>query len=74
MVCIPCVDDSDLNLNIDKENFTSAVPSHDQGFAYMWAGVRSTYGFKSGKIYFDVKVGYLIEQLRYFNIPFIWIN
>lgn len=50
------IDDSDLNLNINKENFTSAVPLHDQGFAYMWAGARSTYGFKNGKVYYDVKV------------------
>lgn len=50
------LDDSDLNLEISKENFVSAVPLFDQGFMYMWAAARSTFGFNSGKVYYDVKV------------------
>lgn len=55
-VAIP--DDSDLNLTISKDNLLSATPICDQGFMYMWAGARGTYGFNSGKVYYDVKVSW----------------
>lgn len=48
--------DSDLNLVINKENFVGAVPLAEQGFMYMWGGARSTYGFNSGKVYYEVKL------------------
>jgi len=47
---------SDLNLTIEKGNFLSATPLTDGGFAYMWAGARSTYGFINGKVCYEVKV------------------
>lgn len=47
---------SDLNLVISKTDFTSASPLTDGGFAYMWAGVRATYGFLPGKVCYEVKV------------------
>jgi len=48
--------DSDMNLIIDKENFTSATPMHDHGFGYIWAGARATYGFQKGKVYYEIKL------------------
>ncbi len=56
-------DESDLNLTISKENFVAGQPIHDQGLMYMWAGAKSTYGFNSGKIYYEVKVIYSITPL-----------
>ena len=49
-------DDSDMNLIIDKENFTSAAPMHDHGLGYIGAGARATYGFQKGKVFYEVKV------------------
>ncbi len=49
---------SDLNLTISKTDFMSAAPLTDGGFAYMWAGVRATYGFLSGKLCYEVKVNF----------------
>ncbi|GLV45568.1 uncharacterized protein CBL_02588 [Carabus blaptoides fortunei] len=48
--------DSDLNLEISKECFTSAEPLHYEGFGYMWAGVRSTHGVNNGKVWYEVKL------------------
>lgn len=47
--------DSDLNLVIDKENFVTATPMHQQGFGYIWAGARASYGFSKGKVCYEVK-------------------
>nr|CAD7593177.1 unnamed protein product [Timema genevievae] len=55
------LDDSDLNLVIDKDNFTTATPMHEQGFGYVWAGARATFGFTTGKVCFEVKV---VENLN----------
>lgn len=52
-------DDSDLNLEIDKNNFTVATPMHEQGFGYIWAGARASYGFQSGRVCFEVKVFFI---------------
>ncbi|XP_044017273.1 heterogeneous nuclear ribonucleoprotein U-like protein 1 isoform X2 [Aphidius gifuensis] len=48
--------DSDLNLVIDKTKFLSATPMHNDGFSYVWAGARASYGFTSGKLYYEVKI------------------
>ncbi|XP_051169431.1 heterogeneous nuclear ribonucleoprotein U-like protein 2 isoform X2 [Leptopilina boulardi] len=48
--------DSDLNLVIKKEGFISATPMHNDGFGYVWAGARATYGFNKGKIFYEVKI------------------
>lgn len=61
-------DDSDLNLNINKENFLKAVPVYEHGFMYMWAGARGTYGFSAGKIYYDVKVCFCMFDFIYLFI------
>lgn len=60
------VDESDLNLTINKEDFVNAVPLYEQNFVYMWAGAKSTYGFNSGKIYYDVKVKYFFKNIYIF--------
>lgn len=67
-------DDSDLNLVIDKESFTSAAPMFDHGFGYIWAGARATYGFQKGKVFYEVKVSklfYIIKHVPYniFHLP-----
>lgn len=46
---------SDLSLVISKEDFLSAQPLTMQGFGYVWHGVRATYGFTRGRVFFEVK-------------------
>ncbi|XP_066970072.1 heterogeneous nuclear ribonucleoprotein U-like protein 1 [Macrobrachium rosenbergii] len=46
----------DLSLIIDKETFLSAKPVTSDGFAYVWHGVRATYGFQRGRVFYEVKV------------------
>lgn len=48
--------DSDLNLVIDKSKFLSATPMHNDGFGYVWAGARASFGFTNGKVYYEVKI------------------
>lgn len=48
--------DSDLNLVIRKEDFLSATAMHSDGFGYVWAGARATYGFRTGKVFYEVKI------------------
>ena len=48
--------DSDLNLVIDKDGFFTATPMHNDGFSYMWAGARASYGFLCGKVYYEAKI------------------
>lgn len=47
--------DSDLNLVIDKAEFLTAAPMHQQGFGYVWAGARASYGFCKGKVCYEAK-------------------
>ncbi|XP_064092995.1 heterogeneous nuclear ribonucleoprotein U-like protein 1 isoform X2 [Macrobrachium nipponense] len=47
---------ADSSLLIDHEDFLSAQPLTTQGFGYAWHGVRATYGFTKGRIFYDVKV------------------
>ena len=61
----PFSDNSDLNLRI-HESGTKANPITVEGFAFMWAGARSTYGVTSGKIGYEVK---LLEQLSVSHLP-----
>lgn len=46
---------SDLNLIVDKYGLI-AEPLYRDGFAFMWAGARSTHGVTTGKICFEVKL------------------
>ncbi|XP_045583162.2 heterogeneous nuclear ribonucleoprotein U-like protein 1 isoform X2 [Procambarus clarkii] len=47
---------SDLSLIISKEDYLSAQPLTMQGFGYVWHGVRASYGFTHGRIFYEVKV------------------
>ncbi|XP_076036256.1 uncharacterized protein LOC143022126 isoform X1 [Oratosquilla oratoria] len=47
---------SDMSLIISKEDRLSAYPLTGQGFGYVWHGVRATYGFTKGKVFYEVKV------------------
>ncbi|XP_064089265.1 heterogeneous nuclear ribonucleoprotein U-like protein 1 [Macrobrachium nipponense] len=46
----------DLSLIIDKETFLSAKPMTSEDFAYAWHGVRASYGFLRGRLFYEVKV------------------
>jgi len=56
---------ADLNLRIDESN-VKAHPLTTDGFAFMWAGARSTYGVNTGKVAFEVKIG---EELSVNHLP-----
>ncbi len=58
-----CLDwfNSDLNLKIDPSDLSTAEPLSKDGWGYVWAGARATYGFVEGKIRFEVK---LLEHLE----------
>ncbi|XP_078495400.1 heterogeneous nuclear ribonucleoprotein U-like protein 1 isoform X2 [Ciona intestinalis] len=45
----------DLNIKLHKGRLT-AVPLTLEGFAYLWAGVRATYGVTTGKICYECKL------------------
>lgn len=55
LIFFPPIDNSDLNLVIDASKY-SAHPLTNEGFAFMWAGVRATHGAAKGKFCFEVKV------------------
>jgi len=45
---------SDLNLKIGEDKI-SGQPENKNGWGYAYAGARSTYGFNSGKVWYEVK-------------------
>lgn len=47
---------SDLSVIISKEDYLSAQPLTMQGFGYVWHGVRATYGFTHGRVFYEAKV------------------
>ncbi|XP_018015790.1 heterogeneous nuclear ribonucleoprotein U-like protein 1 isoform X2 [Hyalella azteca] len=47
---------SDLSLKIDTTTRLSALPMCDKSFCYMWHGVRGTYGFTEGRVFFEVTI------------------
>ena len=51
-----CLDwyNSDLNLKIG-EDLTTAMPFIRDGWGYCYAGARATFGFKTGKVWYEVK-------------------
>jgi len=55
-LCILDWYNSDLNLNIQTEDFCSAEAVSKKGFGYMWAGARATYGATRGRVCFEVRV------------------
>lgn len=48
-------------MEINEETRASATPLVTGGFAYIWHGVRATYGFLKGKVFFEVKVEELLD-------------
>lgn len=49
--------DSDLNLKINRDDFTSATSVPDSSLALVWAGCRANYGVKNnGKYFYEVKL------------------
>lgn len=58
--------DSDLNLQINKENFVEAKNLATEGLGLMWAGVRANYGaFKNGKYFYEVQLTSKSEALSH---------
>lgn len=50
------LDDSDLNLIINKNGFFSATPMRDGDLCDMWAGARASHGVLNGKVYYEVRI------------------
>lgn len=48
--------DSDLHLKIDSTDFSSAKPLSDSALCLTWAGARTNYGVKEGKVLYEVQV------------------
>ncbi|XP_076035920.1 uncharacterized protein LOC143021926 isoform X2 [Oratosquilla oratoria] len=57
-----------MNLIISKEDGLSAYPLTGQGFGNAWHGVRATYGFTKGKVFYEVKV------MEHLSIPHLEAN
>lgn len=55
---VHCLDwyDSDLSLKIDKNNMMTGVPLIMDGWEYVWSGARSSRGFVTGKVWYEVKI------------------
>jgi len=47
---------SDLELEINTNDFCSARANSKGGFAYIWSGVRATYGATMGKVIDNEKI------------------
>uniref|UniRef100_A0A0B7A2V0 SAP domain-containing protein n=2 Tax=Arion vulgaris TaxID=1028688 RepID=A0A0B7A2V0_9EUPU len=57
--------DSDLNLRFNERGI-KAYPLTVDGFAFMWCGVRATYGVLSGKVAYEAKI---LENLKVNHLP-----
>ncbi|XP_011502312.1 PREDICTED: heterogeneous nuclear ribonucleoprotein U-like protein 2 [Ceratosolen solmsi marchali] len=55
--------DSDLNLVIDTTQYFSASPMQGDGFNFMWAGVRASYGFTKGKVFYEARVNARFDKI-----------
>lgn len=55
---------SDLNLKLEEKY--KCHPLSNDGFAFMWAGVRATYGVTKGRIAFEIKI---IENQSVSHLP-----
>ena len=45
-----------MSVKIDPDTFLSASPMTEHGFGYVWHGVKATYGFTHGRIYYEVLI------------------
>lgn len=60
--------DSDLNLKINRETFSSAQSLSDTGLALVWAGARANYGaLNNGKYLFEVQLLAFNTKINYPN-------
>ncbi|CAH1722722.1 unnamed protein product [Chironomus riparius] len=60
--------DSDLNLKIDRDTFTSAISLWDTGLALVWAGARANYGaINNGKYFYEVQIQAHNNKISYPN-------
>ena len=50
------VDLSDLYFKISPDGLTGSVIT-DEGFTYIWAGAKTTWGANKGKVGYECKVG-----------------
>ena len=41
---------------INPLNYNSASPMQGDGFNYMWAGARASYGYNKGKVYYEARI------------------
>jgi len=44
---------SDMSVKIEREKYLSATPMTEHGFGYVWHGVKATYGFTQGRVYYE---------------------
>ncbi|CAF4105072.1 unnamed protein product [Rotaria sp. Silwood2] len=51
---------SDLNLTINTNCLSASSKSND-ALCFLWAGTRATYGFKQGKICYEIRITEIIE-------------
>ncbi|CAF0841442.1 unnamed protein product [Adineta steineri] len=71
---------SDLNLTINTDCLSASNKSND-ALCFLWAGIRATYGFKQGKICYEIRVTEIIDcpqmpesEKEKFGIRIGWSN
>jgi len=56
------LDTSDLNLTINTDCLSATTKSND-ALCFLWAGARTTYGFKQGKICYEIRVKSILFRI-----------
>ena len=49
------IDTSDLNLTVNTDCLSASNKSND-ALCFLWAGARGTYGFRQGRICYEIRV------------------